>query len=217
MPPHRTRWRSQTLRRPGAVIIAIPNAFEAGQAVEQCRQLNPQLRIVARAHSDEEVRYLHDLGAEHVIMGEREIGLGMLGWANGVSGETMTAAQQAEALKAVAAALKLDAAPVPAKDEPAAALPEIDYSVAPPDVGAAPEPEPDLPDLESVAEAAPEGDEHLNHVAPSVELAQVLGALPEPTAAPKPVARPRRAKPAAPAKTAAAPFNPEVSPKTSED
>ena len=61
------------------VLIAIPNAFEAGQAVEQARHLNPRVRIIARAHADEEVSYLENLGANHVIMGEREIGLGMLG------------------------------------------------------------------------------------------------------------------------------------------
>jgi CPA2 family monovalent cation:H+ antiporter-2 len=62
------------------LLVAIPNAFEAGQAVEQARRQNPNLRIVARAHSDEEESYLRDLGADEVIMGEREIGLGMLGW-----------------------------------------------------------------------------------------------------------------------------------------
>ncbi|MGV3649896.1 MAG: cation:proton antiporter, partial [Devosia sp.] len=64
-------------------IIAIPNAFEAGQAVEQARRLNPAIRIIARAHSDEEVSHLDHLGADTVIMGEREIGLGMLGWLDG--------------------------------------------------------------------------------------------------------------------------------------
>jgi monovalent cation:H+ antiporter-2, CPA2 family len=60
------------------VIIAIPNAFEAGQATEQSRRLNPDVRIVARAHSDEEEGHLMHLGADAVVMGEREIGLGML-------------------------------------------------------------------------------------------------------------------------------------------
>jgi monovalent cation:H+ antiporter-2, CPA2 family len=65
------------------VVIAIPNAFEAGQAVEQCRKLNAGIRIIARAHSDEEVEYLTRLGADEVIMGEREIGLGMIDWLKG--------------------------------------------------------------------------------------------------------------------------------------
>ena len=60
------------------VMIAIPNAFEAGQATEQARKLNPGVRIVVRAHSDEEDTHLRHLGADTVIMGEREIGMGML-------------------------------------------------------------------------------------------------------------------------------------------
>jgi K+:H+ antiporter len=66
-----------------ALLVAIPNAFEAGQAVEQAHKLNPGLQIVARAHADEEITYLRDLGATQVIMGEREIGLGMLEWIDG--------------------------------------------------------------------------------------------------------------------------------------
>ena len=61
-----------------SLFVAIPNAFEAGQAVEQGRKANAQMLIVARAHSDEEADYLEQLGANHVVVGEREIGLGML-------------------------------------------------------------------------------------------------------------------------------------------
>ena len=60
------------------IVIAIPNAFEAGQATEQSRKLNPKALIVARAHSDEEEAHLKSLGADVVILGEREIGLGMV-------------------------------------------------------------------------------------------------------------------------------------------
>ncbi len=59
------------------VVVAIPNAFEAGQAVEQTRKANPSAFIIARAHSDEEEAHLYNLGASKVIMGEREIGLAM--------------------------------------------------------------------------------------------------------------------------------------------
>jgi len=78
-----------------ALLIAIPNAFEAGQAVEQAHKLNPELQIVARAHADEEITYLRDLGATQVIMGEREIGLGMLEWIGAPGTETASPASPA--------------------------------------------------------------------------------------------------------------------------
>ncbi|HWA19653.1 MAG TPA: YbaL family putative K(+) efflux transporter [Devosia sp.] len=58
--------------------VAIPNSFEAGQVIEQARRANGALVIAVRAHSEEEADYLKGLGADHVIMGEREIALGML-------------------------------------------------------------------------------------------------------------------------------------------
>jgi monovalent cation:H+ antiporter-2, CPA2 family len=60
------------------VLIAIPNAFEAGQVVETARAANPSARILCRAHSDEEVAHLTQLGADAVIMGENEIARGMI-------------------------------------------------------------------------------------------------------------------------------------------
>lgn len=60
------------------LVVAIPNAFEAGQVVEQGRRANPGLFILARAHSDAEVEHLKQHGADGVIMGEREIAREML-------------------------------------------------------------------------------------------------------------------------------------------
>ncbi|GBD49482.1 cation:proton antiporter domain-containing protein [Methylopila sp. Yamaguchi] len=60
------------------LAIAIPDAFEGGQVTEQARVQNPGLLIIGRAHSDAEVDHLAKLGADVVIMGEREIARGML-------------------------------------------------------------------------------------------------------------------------------------------
>ena len=60
------------------VLVAIPNAFEAGQIVEQARAANPRVEIFARAHFDAEVDHLLQHGADIVIMGEREIARSML-------------------------------------------------------------------------------------------------------------------------------------------
>jgi CPA2 family monovalent cation:H+ antiporter-2 len=55
------------------LFVTIPQAFEAGQVVQQARAANPALEIVARAHTDDEVDHLARLGADLTVMGEREI------------------------------------------------------------------------------------------------------------------------------------------------
>ncbi|MER8431015.1 cation:proton antiporter domain-containing protein [Mesorhizobium caraganae] len=60
------------------LILAIPNAFEAGQIVLRARAANPDINVIARAHSDAEVEHLKGLGADTVIMGEREIARGIV-------------------------------------------------------------------------------------------------------------------------------------------
>ena len=60
------------------LIVAIPNAFEAGQIVRQAKAANPAIAIIARAHSDAEAAHLAELGAGAVITGEREIARGII-------------------------------------------------------------------------------------------------------------------------------------------
>jgi len=64
------------------LMVAIPNVFDAGAAAEQGRKLNPSLRIIVRAHSEPEEAHLKNLGASVVVLGGREIGLGMLAQAD---------------------------------------------------------------------------------------------------------------------------------------
>jgi CPA2 family monovalent cation:H+ antiporter-2 len=59
------------------LISAIPNPFESGNLIESARAANPALDIIARAHSDAEIEYLTKLGANKIIMGEREIARGI--------------------------------------------------------------------------------------------------------------------------------------------
>ncbi|WP_029586872.1 YbaL family putative K(+) efflux transporter [Bradyrhizobium sp. URHD0069] len=70
--------RSANLGGARYLLIAIPEAFEAGQIVQQARTANPSIQIIARAHSDAEVEHLKSLGADIIIMGEREIALGII-------------------------------------------------------------------------------------------------------------------------------------------
>ena len=60
------------------LLVAIPDAFEGGQVVQQAHAINPSLPIIARAHSQEEIDYLKRHGATLVVMGEHEIAKAML-------------------------------------------------------------------------------------------------------------------------------------------
>lgn len=60
------------------LFVAIPNGFEAGQIVEQARAANPNLKIIARAHTDAEVEHFTKLGANAVVTGAREIADSMI-------------------------------------------------------------------------------------------------------------------------------------------
>ncbi|HEY5783056.1 MAG TPA: YbaL family putative K(+) efflux transporter [Lysobacter sp.] len=59
--------------RAHTAMLAIPNALEAGEIIAKLRQVNPSLTIVARAHSDTEVRHLLEHGADATVMAEREL------------------------------------------------------------------------------------------------------------------------------------------------
>ena len=60
------------------LFVAIPEAFEGGQVVEQARAVNPALPIIARAHSEAEIEHLTKHGANLVVMGEHEIAKAMI-------------------------------------------------------------------------------------------------------------------------------------------
>ena len=204
-----------------ALITAIPNAFEAGQAVEQARKLNGNLRIIARAHSDEEESYLKDLGANEVIMGEREIGLGMLSWV----GEAPAPAPTPEPVIAAAAAPEPEPPifPEPPRDGfdafVVAPVPERSIPVIEPEPEPLPEPSAEV--LEARIEAAHPEHEITGPAEPAA-VVPALGEMPvedqepvtavEPVAPAVPVAPPPRERPATPASKPGAAFNPEVVP-----
>ncbi len=60
------------------LLVAIPDAFEGGQVVQQARSINPKLLIIARAHSEAEIEHFKEHGADLVVMGEHEIAKAML-------------------------------------------------------------------------------------------------------------------------------------------
>jgi CPA2 family monovalent cation:H+ antiporter-2 len=94
-----------------SLVIAIPNAFEACGVAEQGRAANPGVLIVARAHSDAEVEELKEYGADTVIMGEREIAMGMLDRLSQVHHDSEPYEDEAEA-----ATIQTEETPSPVKE-----------------------------------------------------------------------------------------------------
>ncbi len=59
------------------LLVAIPDAFESGQVVEQARRINPDLPIIVRAHSSAQEDHVMKYGATRIVMGEQEIARAM--------------------------------------------------------------------------------------------------------------------------------------------
>jgi monovalent cation:H+ antiporter-2, CPA2 family len=64
--------------RAARMFVAVADGFEGGIVVDKARKANPNLEIIARAHSDAEAEHLTAHGADRVIIGEAEIARGML-------------------------------------------------------------------------------------------------------------------------------------------
>jgi CPA2 family monovalent cation:H+ antiporter-2 len=58
-------------------LIAIPQAFEAGEIIARLRTANPAMIILARAHSEPEMRHLLEQGADGAVLAERELAYSM--------------------------------------------------------------------------------------------------------------------------------------------
>jgi CPA2 family monovalent cation:H+ antiporter-2 len=54
-------------------VFAIPRALEAGETIERMKAINPALTVLARAHSEAEVRHLLQHGADGAVLAEREL------------------------------------------------------------------------------------------------------------------------------------------------
>ena len=65
------------LERARLVIVAAPDAYQARAILALSFQLNPALEVLVRTHSDEERRFLEDMGAARAFVGERELAVSL--------------------------------------------------------------------------------------------------------------------------------------------
>jgi CPA2 family monovalent cation:H+ antiporter-2 len=59
--------------RAAMAVFAIPNALEAGETIARLKTVNPAITVLARAHSDAEVKHLLQHGADGAVLAEREL------------------------------------------------------------------------------------------------------------------------------------------------
>lgn len=59
------------------LLLTIPNGYEAGEIVANAKALNPSITVIVRAHYDDEVSFIKERGADHIIIGEHEIAKAM--------------------------------------------------------------------------------------------------------------------------------------------
>ena len=54
-------------------ILAMPQALEAGEIIARFKAMNPAISVLARAHSEAEVKHLLEHGADAAVLAEREL------------------------------------------------------------------------------------------------------------------------------------------------
>ncbi|WP_374444608.1 YbaL family putative K(+) efflux transporter [Providencia sp.] len=59
------------------LLLTIPNGYEAGEIVVTAKEMNPDVTVIVRAHYDDEVSFIKERGADHIIIGEHEIAKSM--------------------------------------------------------------------------------------------------------------------------------------------
>lgn len=61
-----------------AIIVAVPNAYEARRIVEVARELRPDIEVLVRAQTDEELEYFAKQNVDLAVAGPQEVALRMI-------------------------------------------------------------------------------------------------------------------------------------------
>ena len=74
---HAALLRHAQLEHARLLVIAIPDALATRRIVDQARQMNPRIEIVARTHSEPERLILQERGVSETVIGELELAIEM--------------------------------------------------------------------------------------------------------------------------------------------
>lgn len=76
--------REAALDKARALVIAVPDPFEARRILESARELKPDIKILVRAHNDEELTYFMEQQVDLALTGPREIARHMVEYLHGM-------------------------------------------------------------------------------------------------------------------------------------
>jgi CPA2 family monovalent cation:H+ antiporter-2 len=60
------------------LVITSPDGFAAGNILGHARKIRPDLKVIARTHSQDQIKYLKRLGVDLAVMGEHELAVVMI-------------------------------------------------------------------------------------------------------------------------------------------
>jgi CPA2 family monovalent cation:H+ antiporter-2 len=79
---HEEALRDAAISKAMAIVVAVPNPFEARKIVETARKIRPNIKVLVRAQNDEEMEYFTSHDIDLAVMGEREVARCMVEYIN---------------------------------------------------------------------------------------------------------------------------------------
>ena len=87
---HLETLHESAIHKATAIVVAVPDAYEGRRILEAARSIRPDIKIVVRAHNDEEVLYFREQKVDFVTTGPREIGRAIIGYLEGTRSATLS-------------------------------------------------------------------------------------------------------------------------------
>ena len=81
---HAETLHEAAIHKAHALVVAVPDPYEGRRILEVAREIKPNIRIVVRAHNDEEVFYFREQNVDFVTTGPREMGRAIIQYLEGV-------------------------------------------------------------------------------------------------------------------------------------
>jgi CPA2 family monovalent cation:H+ antiporter-2 len=74
--------RAAAIEKAKALVITVPDPFETRRILETAREIKPDIKVLVRAHNDEELSYFMEQNVNLALTGPREIGRRMVEYLN---------------------------------------------------------------------------------------------------------------------------------------